>query len=342
MSSAFTDNAPLVSIITPCYNGESFLDRYFESVLLQTYPNIELIFINDGSTDKTEEIALSYKSAIEQKGYSFHYIYQKNNGQAAAINKGLKIFTGEFLTWPDSDDIMYPDCIKEKVQFLLNNPAKSMVLSKTDVVSENDLNTITETMFRRSVNKEDVFDDLVFSNDIYYAPIGYMVKSSALLSALPNKQIYVGRGGQNWQLLLPVAYNKKSGFIDKSLGKYVVRAESHSHLENDSAEKQIMRLYGYRDVLIESLPIGMPENEKKQYISKIETNFSTRIFNIANSSGNKKIVKKEYNRLKSLGKADPGIKRAYLELNHKYGFYLMLLFKNPKELICMLKSKFSA
>ena len=50
---------PLVSIITPCYNGEAFLKRYFESILNQTYPNLELIFINDGSTDRTEEIALS-------------------------------------------------------------------------------------------------------------------------------------------------------------------------------------------------------------------------------------------------------------------------------------------
>ena len=51
----------LVSIITPCYNGEDYLPQFFESVLNQTYPNIELIFINDGSTDNTEKVALSYR-----------------------------------------------------------------------------------------------------------------------------------------------------------------------------------------------------------------------------------------------------------------------------------------
>lgn len=54
----------LVSIITPCYNGEKYLDNYFQSILAQTYRPLELIFINDGSTDQTEEIALSYRTKL--------------------------------------------------------------------------------------------------------------------------------------------------------------------------------------------------------------------------------------------------------------------------------------
>ena len=51
---------PLVSIITPCYNGETYLSRFFESILNQTYSNLELIFVNDGSTDKTESVVQEY------------------------------------------------------------------------------------------------------------------------------------------------------------------------------------------------------------------------------------------------------------------------------------------
>ena len=58
---------PLVSIITPCYNGENFIKRYFDSILKQTYSNIELFFVNDGSTDQTESIALSYREALEKR-----------------------------------------------------------------------------------------------------------------------------------------------------------------------------------------------------------------------------------------------------------------------------------
>ena len=73
---------PLVSIITPCYNGEAFLKRYFESILNQTYPNLELIFINDGSTDRTEEIALSYRERLEKRGITYIYEKQENAGLA--------------------------------------------------------------------------------------------------------------------------------------------------------------------------------------------------------------------------------------------------------------------
>ena len=105
---------PLVSVITPCYNGEAFLDRYFQSVLSQSYPNIELIFVNDGSTDRSEEIALSYREWLEARGIRYLYIAQENKGISEAVNAGLRRFSGDYLTWPDSDDWMTPDCIAKK------------------------------------------------------------------------------------------------------------------------------------------------------------------------------------------------------------------------------------
>ena len=99
-------NKKLVSIISPCYNGEAFASRFFENILEQTYPKIELIFINDGSSDRTEEIAKSYEEKFKQKGYELIYIYQENAGQAAAVNKGLKLFQGDYFMRTDSDDLL--------------------------------------------------------------------------------------------------------------------------------------------------------------------------------------------------------------------------------------------
>ena len=106
---------PLVSIITPCYNGEPYLDQYFDSILKQTYQHLELIFVDDGSTDRTSEIAENYREKLEYRGIRYILLKQENRGQASALNHGLKYFTGEYLTWPDSDDVMTPECIEEKV-----------------------------------------------------------------------------------------------------------------------------------------------------------------------------------------------------------------------------------
>ena len=82
----------LVSIVTPCYNGELYLDRFFQSVLNQTYPALELVFVNDGSTDGTEAVVDRYRPLFQKRGIRFIYEYQENQGQAAALNRGLKLF----------------------------------------------------------------------------------------------------------------------------------------------------------------------------------------------------------------------------------------------------------
>jgi len=105
---------PLVSLISPCYNGESYITRFLDSILNQTYPNLELLIINDGSTDRTEEIILNYESDFILKGYTLIYIYQDNAGQSAAINKALPIFKGKYLSWVDSDDYLPVDAIEKK------------------------------------------------------------------------------------------------------------------------------------------------------------------------------------------------------------------------------------
>ena len=101
----------LVSIITPCYNGEKTVSRYLDSVLNQTYKNIELIFVNDGSTDNTEQVVLSYEKIFEENGKKLIYIKQENKGLGGAINTGLKYFTGDFLCRADADDFFHLESI---------------------------------------------------------------------------------------------------------------------------------------------------------------------------------------------------------------------------------------
>jgi glycosyltransferase involved in cell wall biosynthesis len=112
-SMATSQEQPFVSIVTPCFNGARYVHRFLDSVLGQTYRNIELVFVNDGSVDNTEQVALSYGDRLEKRGIRFVYIYQDNQGAAAALNQGLRVFQGEYLTWPDSDDTLHRDNIRK-------------------------------------------------------------------------------------------------------------------------------------------------------------------------------------------------------------------------------------
>ena len=113
---------PKVSIIIPVYNGANYLKEAIDSAFTQTYKNIEVIVVNDGSKDdgKTEEIAKSY-------GDKIRYIYQENGGVASALNRGIQEMTGEYFSWLSHDDVYYPDKIEVQIDYL-QNEKKDIIL----------------------------------------------------------------------------------------------------------------------------------------------------------------------------------------------------------------------
>lgn len=98
----------LISIIIPVYNAEKYLIRALESARVQTYENIEILLINDGSTDASPQICDSYA----QKDSRFRVIHQENAGPSAARNRGIEEARGEYLTFFDNDDLLHRDFIK--------------------------------------------------------------------------------------------------------------------------------------------------------------------------------------------------------------------------------------
>ena len=120
MSKATNISSPLVSVIIPTYNKSHFLKHTIESVINQTYSNIEIIVIDDGSTDNTEELAKSYGSKIK-------YIKQNNLGGTASRNTGIKSATGKYLNFLDHDDLFLPEKIEKQVRVLESNPKVGFV-----------------------------------------------------------------------------------------------------------------------------------------------------------------------------------------------------------------------
>lgn len=258
----------LVSIMIPCYNGERFLDRLFESLLFQTYKKQQIIFVNDGSTDKTEKIVLQYKRVFQNHGIEFIYLYQKNSGQAAAINHALNYLNGEYCMWFDVDDYMTTNHIERKVKFLSENPEFDLVMCRGCVVEENNTNNVVANLgYEKAVGT--LFEDILFEYR-RCTPGLYMVRSEVLISSLKNKKIYESVAGQNMQLLLPIAQNENNGFLDENLFYYVFREDSHSRSFKKS-EDYIKRFEDLEEVKLYVIQeIEMDNEYKKQLIYYIK------------------------------------------------------------------------
>lgn len=110
----------LISVIIPSYNRADYIAETIESVLAQTYNPIEIIVIDDGSTDNTREIVAAYEPRVK-------YVWQENAERATARNHGLRLAKGEFISFLDSDDLWLPNKIEEGINFFEKNPSVGFV-----------------------------------------------------------------------------------------------------------------------------------------------------------------------------------------------------------------------
>jgi len=160
---------PLVSIIIPVYNGANYVKEAIESAINQTYNNIEIIVINDGSNDNfaTRQICLSYESRIR-------YIEKENGGVSSALNCGIKAMRGEFFSWLSHDDVYYPEKVEVQI-------AELNKLRVTDVII---FSNYTYIDFRSKLIKRTVVKESGNGNPIYSVIMGNLNGCSLLIPAV--------------------------------------------------------------------------------------------------------------------------------------------------------------
>lgn len=136
---------PKVSIIIPVYNGSNYMREAIDSALAQTYDNLEVIVVNDGSTDNTEDIALSY-------GDKIRYFSKPNGGVSTALNLGIANMKGEYFSWLSHDDLYLEDKISSQINFLskLENKNLSIIFGNWHNIDKygnklNDVNLSVES-----------------------------------------------------------------------------------------------------------------------------------------------------------------------------------------------------
>lgn len=123
--------SPRVTIVTPSYNQGRFIRRTIDSVLSQSYPHIEYLVFDGGSTDETVDILRSY-------GDRFFWHSEKDRGQAHAINKGLERGTGDIFAYLNSDDVLLPDAVAAAVEHFQAHPEWDMLYGEGEYTDEDD------------------------------------------------------------------------------------------------------------------------------------------------------------------------------------------------------------
>jgi glycosyltransferase involved in cell wall biosynthesis len=209
---------PLVSVVMPVFNGAALIGDTLESIFAQTYPNIEILTIDDGSTDNSAEV-------IGQYGDKIRYIKQDNAGPAAARNNGIKQAKGEYIAFLDADDIWFPQKVEQQIALMQE---KSISISHTGNVDFNEHKTwdCKPKIYAPVIDRKTAFEQLFFANFIVTSTV--IVTKLAIVSAGlfdENRKLFAV---EDYDLWLRVVSQHDIGFLTQPLIKYRVHAEGIS------------------------------------------------------------------------------------------------------------------
>ena len=278
---------PLVSILTPMYNTEKYVHRLLDSVLAQDYPAIEMVVVDDGSTDGSRAVVESYVGRFAAKGYALRCFHQPNSGQSVAIKNGLQRVTGAFLAWPDSDDFYTsPDAISKMVWVLESaSPEFQLVRTQVRYVQDPSLALLRiEGLDAREEEDPSLFEDCLFAlGGFYYCAGSYLVRT-AVLKDLTGFDIYTEKNaGQNWQLLVPILYRYRCKTILEPLFTVVERDASHSRGQYSGYARDVVKKEAYLRTQRATLEriADIPEDKRARYLKQLQALSDRRMLDMA-------------------------------------------------------------
>ncbi len=237
MKNSGTTERQLVSVVIPVYNGERHIKDAIDSVLAQTYSQVELIVVDDGSTDNTKSLIKEYEGV--------EYRYQKNAGQAAARNSGIKHSRGEFVAFLDADDVWLPDKLEKQVP-LFSDPSVGLVYCNMKFFGSSCKFNSRFEMSNGKVYRGSVTPQLLCRN---FIPVSTAVARKSVVNeaGLFDERVeYRPVGGEDYELWLRISIQHDVDFVDAILAKYCLRSDQMSK-DRGTSYKFLMFLY--RDLL---------------------------------------------------------------------------------------------
>lgn len=251
MSNQTNSSEELVSIIIPIYNSEKFLKKSLESAINQTYKNLEIICINDGSNDDSLNILNQYNDKII-------IISQKNLGLASAVNSGINKMKGKWLKWLSPDDILYPNSIEILVNESKKLPENTILYSNWEIINEK--GTKLRNFHESNFNDLEKFDFIVRLLD------GQQININTTL--IPKTIFDSGCMFRSLKELVAIDYDffLRSGIffginfhlITQPLIQYRIHKEQHSH-------KNIKKTLKFLDTLRHELIFKLDKDTQIKY-----------------------------------------------------------------------------
>lgn len=311
-------NKGKVSLVVPVYNMSKYISHLLDTILTQSYPDIEVIAINDGSKDNSVEILESYIERFKNKGYDLKIYSQENAGLAVTVRNGLHYVTGEFVSWPDSDDFYNSEYAIEKMVTTLKNAPEDvrMVRIQEKVVVE-ETGKVRKILGSPVCDGEglSLFEDCLYAkNGFYMPPIGYMVDFKTLVEETGLDYYTERLAGQDWQLYLPVLYKYRCVTVPEPLCTYLIRGNSHSRGLFKGYELTLERYKAYCHTLVETVRRlrDMPQQEKEKHIDRLTYTYNRWYYNIAITAKNKNGLSEIYHSFTDATKEKPEFKIPYL------------------------------
>lgn len=227
---------PLLSIITPVYNVESYLDRCLQSILSQSFCNFELILIDDGSTDKSASICNEWAA----KDHRVLVIHQENRGVSAARNAGLEVVKGKYLTFVDPDDFIAPDTYSVNMEYLLCHQTVD-ILQYPYCNCVNDKEIIG---FHKPSSALLVGSEQIFRNWWSGSPLEYVIWNKIYKSYLWNDiRFHVGHISEDTCLVPQFVYKVTQVYLSDLGLYYYQRQRENSYTYGDYSFDKHMDLF---------------------------------------------------------------------------------------------------
>lgn len=272
-----------VSAVVPVYNGEEYLSHILDSILEQTYPQIEMILADDGSSDGTLSVAESYRERFAARGYDYRIVQADHKSASAAINHGLPYVTGEYLIWPDSDDRLESDSVEKRVRFLQNHPQYQCVRSLAYYYSAETGEQCPADEKAGDLSREELFWDILESRTFVCCGC-YMLRSERFFEIYPERHIPEYDVGQNFQMLLPFMFYHRCPTMQEQLYGVCVREGSHSRRKLTKQEE--CRKYRDYEQLVDEITsiCQIKDREAKRRIARWKLN---RRYHLAVKYGNR-------------------------------------------------------